>query len=75
MLGFGRVQQAVLDDYTEGQIVDLLNQQGMRSGTGCAFTIRIVARLRHVHKIVSRYDRFPMRRHGLRPSSELEIGM
>jgi len=47
----------LLDDYTEGQIVDLLNQQGMCSGTGCAFTIRIVGRLRRVHKLVSRYER------------------
>lgn len=47
----------LLDDYTEGEIVEQLNQRGLRSGTGCAFTMRIVARLRRVHKIASRYDR------------------
>jgi len=47
----------LLDDYTEGQIVDRLNQMGLRSGTGAAFTLRIVGRLRRIHKMTSRYDR------------------
>lgn len=47
----------LLDDFTEGQIVEQLNQLGLHSGTGRAFTVRIVARLRRVHKLASRYDR------------------
>jgi len=47
----------LLDTCTEAQAVDELNREGCRSGTGQAFTLRIVANIRHDYHLKSRYDR------------------
>ena len=47
----------LLNDHTIGQIAPLLNEQGLRSGTGIAFTGKIVARLCRTYQLTSRYDR------------------
>ncbi|MCC7083477.1 MAG: recombinase family protein [Pirellulales bacterium] len=55
-----QVVQAIdrlLDDFTEGQVADQLNQQGLRSGTGSSFCGRLVGQIRRAHRIVSRYER------------------
>jgi hypothetical protein len=47
----------LLNDHTIGQLVPILNQQGLHSGTGLAFTPTIVARLCRAYQLTSRYDR------------------
>lgn len=47
----------LLNDHTTGQLVPILNQQGLHSGTGLAFTPTIVARLCRAYQLTSRYDR------------------
>lgn len=47
----------LLDDFTESQVADHLNQQGLRSGMGSSFCGRLVGQIRRAHRIVSRYDR------------------
>jgi DNA invertase Pin-like site-specific DNA recombinase len=47
----------LLNDYTEGQIADQLNRQGLRSGMGSTFCGRLVGQIRRAHNIPSRYDR------------------
>jgi DNA invertase Pin-like site-specific DNA recombinase len=47
----------LLDEFTEGQIADQLNQQGLCSGMGSAFCGRLVAQIRRAHQITNRYDR------------------
>jgi DNA invertase Pin-like site-specific DNA recombinase len=59
----------LLNDYTEGQIADQLNRQGLRSGMGSAFSGRLVAQIRRAHNIPSRYDR--LRNTGMLTEAEL----
>lgn len=47
----------LLNEFTEGQIADQLNQQGLHSGAGSTFCGRLVAQIRRAHEITSRYDR------------------
>jgi hypothetical protein len=47
----------LLDHNTYPQIASLLNDRGLRSGEGNAFTARIVARIRRRYGLTSRYDR------------------
>lgn len=59
----------LLEDFTEAQIADKLNQQGLRSGTGSSFCGRLVAQIRRAHQITSRYDR--LRGRGLLTQTEI----
>lgn len=59
----------LLDHYTEGQIVALLNQKGWRSGKGQPFTLRMVNRLRRDHRLKSRWER--LRAAGLLTQKEI----
>jgi DNA invertase Pin-like site-specific DNA recombinase len=59
----------LLDEFTEGQIADQLNQQGLRSGTGSSFCGRLVGQIRRSHQITSRYDR--LRDSGLLTQTEI----
>jgi hypothetical protein len=59
----------MLDDFTEGQIADQLNQQGLRSGMGSSFCGRLVGQIRRAHRITSRYDR--LRRAGMLTQGEI----
>ena len=55
-----RVLEAIdrlLDDFTEGQLADELNQQGLNSGMGSSFCGRLVGQIRRAYGITSRYDR------------------
>lgn len=47
----------LLNKHTEGEIAELLNRKGWRSGSGAAFTLRIVNNLRRAYKLRSRYER------------------
>ena len=47
----------LLDEFTEEQIADQLNQQGLRSGMGSAFCGRLVGQIRRAHGMIGRYDR------------------
>lgn len=64
------------DDYTDKQIVEVLNQRGSLSGWGQCFNSRIVARLRRDYQLKSRYDR--LREKGMltleEMSARLDIG-
>lgn len=64
-----------LDEFTEKQIADQLNQQGLRSGTGSSFCGRLVGQIRRAHRITSRYDR--LRSKGLLTQQEIaaELGV
>ena len=59
----------MLDDSSETQIAQRLNSLGLRSGTGAAFTVKIVARIRRTYGLESRYDR--LRRKGMLTLSEV----
>jgi len=59
----------LVDDYTDAQIADQLNQRGLRSGTGGRFTKRIVGQTRFHYKLKSRYDR--LRKRGLLTVKEM----
>ena len=48
---------ALLDDYTEGQIASILNERGHVSGEGKAFHAMMVQRLRRDYGLKKRYDR------------------
>jgi hypothetical protein len=64
------------EDYTDKQIVGILNERGALSGCGQRFSSRIVARLRREYQIKPRYDR--LREKGLltldEMSARLDIG-
>jgi DNA invertase Pin-like site-specific DNA recombinase len=47
----------LLSGFTEGQIAEQLNQQGLRSGMGSSFCGRLVGQIRRAYGITSRYDR------------------
>jgi DNA invertase Pin-like site-specific DNA recombinase len=47
----------LLDEYTEGEIAELLNQKGWRSSGGNAFTFHIVNHLRWRYRLKTRYER------------------
>jgi len=47
----------LLDQHTYPQIAAILNERGVRSGEGKAFTSRIVARIQRSYALMPRYDR------------------
>lgn len=47
----------LLNDYTDQQVAEHLNQQGLRSGNGELFSGRIVAKLRKAYGVRNRYSR------------------
>lgn len=57
-----RIDQ-LLDDHTEAEVVDLLNQEGLPTGTGLPFTRARLHDLRCRHRLKSRYQR--LRERGL----------
>jgi hypothetical protein len=57
------------EDYTDKQIVEILNRRGALSGCGQRFHSRIIARLRHEYQIKPRYDR--LREKGLLTLEEI----
>ncbi len=48
---------ALLDDHTDGQIADILNERGLLSGEGLAFHTIMVQRIRRTYGLRARYDR------------------
>ncbi|MBV9507491.1 MAG: hypothetical protein JO323_21055 [Acidobacteriia bacterium] len=57
------------DDYTDKQIVEILNRRGTLSGCGQRFNSRIIARLRREYQLKPRYDR--LREKGLLTLEEM----
>lgn len=51
----------LLEDHTDDEIVELLNEQGLTSGTGKPFSRHIVARIRIGYRLKSRYARLRAR--------------
>jgi hypothetical protein len=47
----------LLNDYTDQQVADNLNRQGLRSGKGVLFSAPIIARLRREYDLRDRYSR------------------
>jgi DNA invertase Pin-like site-specific DNA recombinase len=60
---------ALLDNHTDQEIADILNQRGHHSGEGLAFSARIVLRLRRDHGLSPRPDR--LRASGMLPLREM----
>jgi len=65
----------LLDQYTDGQIAALLNEQGCRSGKGHPFTRNLVIKIRQAYHLRSRYQR--LRQAGLLTRDEMaqELGI
>ena len=59
----------LLDNYTDRQIADRLNEKGFRSGSGRSFHNQIVARLRKQYSLKPRYDR--LRKIGMLTAKEM----
>ena len=59
----------LLDDHTDGQTAELLNQAGRRTGTGQPFSALNVLRLRQDHRLPSHRDR--LRARGLLTIAEI----
>jgi hypothetical protein len=59
----------LLDDHTDGQVADILNQRGYVSGTGKSFDGNRVAVIRRAYNIKSRFTR--LRREGLHTIKEI----
>jgi hypothetical protein len=51
----------LLDDYTDQQVAEVLNQRGLHSGKGESFSATIVARLRKAYGLTDRYTRLRAR--------------
>jgi DNA invertase Pin-like site-specific DNA recombinase len=51
----------LLNEHTDGQVAAILNQQGLRSGTGKLFSARIIAKLRKAYDLQDRYARLRAR--------------
>ena len=59
----------LLEDHTDGEVADLLNDQGLLSGDGKPFHSRMVRRLRIDYALPSRHDR--LQRRGLLTQHEM----
>ena len=59
----------LLENHTDGQIARILADRGLRPGKGGTFNDRIIARLRKVHGLPTRYER--LRRKGLLTKNEI----
>ena len=64
-----RMLNQLLDDHTDAETAELLNQAGQRSGTGQPFTTKIVIDLRDEHNLPSHGQR--LRARGLLTRTEL----
>ena len=51
----------LLDDHSEGEVARKLNALGLRSGEGCAFSLRIVRAIRIAYGLKGRFDRLRSR--------------
>ena len=60
---------SLLNDHTDGETAEILNERGYRSSFGYAFTRKLVSSLRQGHALKSRYER--LRDRGLLRRSEL----
>ena len=47
----------LLDNHTDGEIADILNEQGFRSGRNLPFQSRTIESIREAYDLKSRYDR------------------
>jgi DNA invertase Pin-like site-specific DNA recombinase len=65
----------LLDSHTEGEIAAILNEQNLRSGQGCQFTLRLVNQLRRAYRLKPRFDR--LREKGMLTVKEIakELGV
>jgi hypothetical protein len=59
----------LLDDHTDSEIAELLNERGLTSGEGKRFHVAMVARIRVAHRLKSRYLR--LRDRGLLDEREI----
>lgn len=59
----------LLEEYTDQEAARILNERGLVSGEGKAFTSHMVERLRRGHGLLSRYER--LRKKGLLTSQEV----
>ncbi len=59
----------LLDEHTCGEIAAILNERGLRSGTGKPFHAKRVSRIQDAYNLPSRRDR--LRRKGLLTNTEL----
>ena len=59
----------LLEQHTEGEIAALLNEQGYKSGSGKAFSLRIISKLRRAYGLKTRYER--LREAGLLTKQEI----
>ena len=60
---------SLLDEHTDAEVALLLNQRGMRSGTGKAFDARRISKIRRAYKLPSRYHR--LKQKGLLTTKEI----
>ncbi len=65
----------LLNDYTEGEIAQQLNERGITSSMGHRFTPSLIAKLRRAHHLTPRYHR--LRKQGLLTQTEIadELGV
>ena len=63
----------LLNECTDREIAERLNQDGFKSGKGCSFTTRTVARLRRQFHLKSRYDR--LREAGMLTEDEIATAL
>ena len=65
----------LLDQYTDGQIATLLNEEGCHSGKGHSFTRNLVIKIRQAYHLQNRYQR--LRQAGLLTRDEMaqELGV
>ena len=61
----------LLDDHTDGEIVTILNQRGMRPGLAKRFSPRIIGKVRRAYNLEDRFSR--LRRRGLLTQEELAV--
>ena len=62
----------LLDEHTYGEIATILNERGLRSGTGKCFHAKRVAHIQDAYNLPSRRER--LRRKGLLTNAELKGG-
>jgi len=59
----------LLDRHTEGEIADILNTRGVKSGTGKPFNSRMIQNIRRTYNLKTRYER--LRERGLLTQEEI----
>ncbi len=65
----------LLEDHTEGETADILNQRGERSFEDKPFTATIVQRLRTTHRLATRHQRLHARGMLTRPELARQLGV